>query len=77
MQRINARFFLLDLETEAGTYVKEFVHGDMGRTQPSLAGRTPPTTLESWSCPKAAKRHLAAFIFGLLNFLCVRQHKSA
>ena len=82
-QRINARFFLLDLETEAGTYVKEFVsprppsfpcppcflssghmsgkvsprvggirlngrgawalcwvqvHGDMGRTQPSLAG---------------------------------------
>jgi hypothetical protein len=24
-QRINARFFLLDLETEAGTYVKEFV----------------------------------------------------
>jgi tRNA U54 and U55 pseudouridine synthase Pus10 len=45
MQRINARFFLLDLETEAGTYVKEFVHGDMGRTQPSLAGRTPPRPL--------------------------------
>lgn len=38
LQRLNDRFFLLDLETEAGTYVKEFVHGDMGRTQPSLAG---------------------------------------
>ena len=38
LQRVNERFYLLDLETEAGTYVKEFVHGDMGRTQPSLAG---------------------------------------
>jgi len=38
LQRLNEHFFLLDLETEAGTYVKEFVHGDMGRTQPSLAG---------------------------------------
>jgi hypothetical protein len=27
LQRINQRFFILDLETEAGTYVKEFVHG--------------------------------------------------
>uniref|UniRef100_A0A914S5R7 tRNA pseudouridine(55) synthase n=1 Tax=Parascaris equorum TaxID=6256 RepID=A0A914S5R7_PAREQ len=25
------------LETQAGTYVKEFVHGDFGRTRPSLA----------------------------------------
>ena len=38
LERVNERFYLLDLETEAGTYVKEFVHGDMGRTQPSLAG---------------------------------------
>ncbi|VDM39557.1 unnamed protein product [Toxocara canis] len=29
--------FLLRLETQAGTYVKEFVHGDFGRTRPSLA----------------------------------------
>ena len=29
--------FKLRLKTEAGTYVKEFVHGDFGRTQPSIA----------------------------------------
>ena len=29
--------FTLDLRTEAGTYVKEWVEGDGGRTQPSLA----------------------------------------
>lgn len=28
-------FFYLLLETDAGTYIKEFVHGDHGRTQPS------------------------------------------
>ncbi|KAK5645332.1 hypothetical protein RI129_006632 [Pyrocoelia pectoralis] len=28
--------FELSLETEAGTYVKEFVHGDFGRTKPSI-----------------------------------------
>jgi hypothetical protein len=30
-------FFLLRLSTSAGTYVKEFVHGDLGRTQPNLS----------------------------------------
>ncbi|XP_074595631.1 pseudouridine synthase 10 isoform X1 [Brevipalpus obovatus] len=33
----NARLFTIDLTTEAGTYIKEFVHGDFGRTAPSLA----------------------------------------
>lgn len=28
--------FVLDVKTQAGTYVKEFVHGDFGRTKPSL-----------------------------------------
>ena len=28
--------FRIGLETEAGTYIKEFVHGDLGRTQPNL-----------------------------------------
>nr|CCC95292.1 unnamed protein product [Trypanosoma congolense IL3000] len=41
---LNAHWFLMDLETQAGTYVKEFVHGDMGRTVPHLGqllnGRT-------------------------------------
>ena len=32
----NPRSFLLYIETSAGTYVKEFVHGDLGRTQVSL-----------------------------------------
>uniref|UniRef100_H2YW73 tRNA pseudouridine(55) synthase n=1 Tax=Ciona savignyi TaxID=51511 RepID=H2YW73_CIOSA len=30
------RLFTLHLCTQAGTYVKEFVHGDFGRTKPSL-----------------------------------------
>lgn len=31
------RLFVLTLITEAGTYIKEFVHGDFGRTKPSLS----------------------------------------
>jgi len=34
--RIAPRFAQFDLTTQAGTYVKEFVHGDFGRTVPSL-----------------------------------------
>ena len=33
---IGPRFMQLDLTTQAGTYVKEFVHGDFGRTAPSV-----------------------------------------
>jgi tRNA pseudouridine synthase 10 len=29
--------FILSVKTEAGTYVKEFVHSDLGRTVPSVA----------------------------------------
>lgn len=29
--------FKINLKTEAGTYIKEFVHGDFGRTQPNLS----------------------------------------
>lgn len=29
-------FFRLELVTQAGTYIKEFVHGDFGRTQPNV-----------------------------------------
>jgi len=36
-QYINQRFFQLDIVTSAGTYVKEFVHSDLGRTQPNLS----------------------------------------
>ncbi|KAI3464747.1 hypothetical protein Pfo_021410 [Paulownia fortunei] len=32
----NSQYFLLHLCTQAGTYIKEFVHGDLGRTHPSL-----------------------------------------
>ena len=35
-QYVNAHFFLLELTTSAGAYVKEFVHGDRGRTVPSV-----------------------------------------
>jgi tRNA U54 and U55 pseudouridine synthase Pus10 len=34
---INNHYFLMKLVTSAGSYVKEFVHGDMGRTRPSLS----------------------------------------
>ncbi|CAM9945068.1 unnamed protein product, partial [Hapterophycus canaliculatus] len=33
---INEHFFSLELTTSAGTYIKEFVHGDLGRTVPSV-----------------------------------------
>lgn len=35
-QVINAHYMTIDLETQAGTYVKEFVHGDFGRTVPNV-----------------------------------------
>lgn len=33
---VKSNYFALTLSTQAGTYVKEFVHGDLGRTDPSL-----------------------------------------
>jgi len=36
--RISPSSFLLKLKVEAGTYVKEFVSGDNGRTKPSVSG---------------------------------------
>lgn len=33
---INGHYALLELVTQSGTYVKEFVHGDFGRTVPSV-----------------------------------------
>ena len=33
----NCHFATVDLHTQAGTYIKEFVHGDLGRTHPSIA----------------------------------------
>lgn len=33
---LDAHHFALRLSTQAGTYIKEFVHGDFGRTWPSL-----------------------------------------
>uniref|UniRef100_A0A914WA07 tRNA pseudouridine(55) synthase n=1 Tax=Plectus sambesii TaxID=2011161 RepID=A0A914WA07_9BILA len=39
---IDDHHFQLRLTTQAGTYVKEFVHGDFGRTRPSLADLIDP-----------------------------------
>lgn len=33
---LGPHWMLVDLDTQAGTYVKEFVHGDLGRTLPNL-----------------------------------------
>merc|ERR1712126_611240 len=35
-QLLDDYHFRIGLETEAGTYIKEFVHGDLGRTRPNL-----------------------------------------
>lgn len=37
MSRPEACFGVLKLHTQAGTYIKEYVHGDLGRTLPNLA----------------------------------------
>eukprot|EP00741_Cyanophora_paradoxa_P009935 tig00000157_g9624.t1 len=34
--RLNPRWLLVDVEAQGGTYIKEFVHSDRGRTEPSL-----------------------------------------
>uniref|UniRef100_A0A3B5LUP1 tRNA pseudouridine synthase Pus10 n=1 Tax=Xiphophorus couchianus TaxID=32473 RepID=A0A3B5LUP1_9TELE len=33
---VDSHHFYLGLKTQAGTYIKEFVHGDFGRTKPNL-----------------------------------------
>lgn len=33
---INDHYLFVDVETQAGTYVKEFIHGDLGRTVPNF-----------------------------------------
>jgi tRNA pseudouridine synthase 10 len=35
-QLINEHFMILDVVSSAGTYIKEFVHSDLGRTSPSV-----------------------------------------
>ncbi len=35
--RINDHYMELRLHTSAGMYIKEFCHGDFGRTRPNLA----------------------------------------
>lgn len=34
---INPHFLIVDLVASAGTYIKEFIHGDLGRTKPNFA----------------------------------------
>ncbi|GIQ92102.1 hypothetical protein KIPB_015680, partial [Kipferlia bialata] len=36
LKPINSHYAVADIVGSAGTYIKEFVHGDMGRTRPSL-----------------------------------------
>lgn len=36
VQPIDPRKFRLDVVSSAGSYIKELVHGDFGRTQPNL-----------------------------------------
>ena len=34
---IDKRHFLMEIKTEAGTYIKELISGNNGRTRPSVA----------------------------------------
>lgn len=34
--KINKNYMILHMISSAGTYIKEFVHGDLGRTTPSV-----------------------------------------
>ena len=36
VEQLSPHFIVLSLKTSAGTYIKEFVHGDLGRTQPNV-----------------------------------------
>lgn len=36
VEQLSPHFVVLSLKTSAGTYIKEFVHGDLGRTQPNI-----------------------------------------
>ena len=36
VEYINPHHFILEIEASGGTYIKEFVHGDLGRTQPNV-----------------------------------------
>ena len=33
---VNSHHFILEIEASGGTYIKEFVHGDLGRTRPNV-----------------------------------------
>ena len=33
---VNPHHFILEIEASGGTYIKEFVHGDLGRTRPNV-----------------------------------------
>jgi tRNA pseudouridine synthase 10 len=36
VERLNDHFAIVSLNASAGAYIKEFVHGDFGRTSPSF-----------------------------------------
>lgn len=37
LKSLDAHYGVLNLHTQAGTYIKEYVHGDLGRSMPNLA----------------------------------------
>jgi tRNA pseudouridine synthase 10 len=44
VRRVADQWLVLDLETQAGAYIKEFCHGDLGRTRPALGDILDATT---------------------------------
>jgi tRNA pseudouridine synthase 10 len=36
IEKINEHFYVIEIIASAGTYIKEFINGDLGRTFPNL-----------------------------------------
>ena len=49
-QAIDSHYFVLHIKTDAGTHIKEFVHGDLGRTVPSFKNILWPDDAEPPKC---------------------------
>ncbi|KAH3759323.1 trna pseudouridine synthase pus10 [Pelomyxa schiedti] len=78
-------FFVLHVTTQAGTYIKEFVHGDLGRTTPNIGSMLGCDTdilqldvmgVELDFPPPIRPAPLLPYAFKIPERICVRDFKS-
>lgn len=63
-ERESWMYYEMILEASAGTYIKEFVHGDFGRTRPSLGGVGNYCDLLELDVVSVEKREIDGFVVG-------------